>query len=338
MASAVAVAVNPQDKPWWATDEIDEEIASYIEFQMSLARAGIEGYCVPKARAIEARFDDRGSKVKRTSITPVLKLAPSPPRPRLPIPKAIKHRSWSKFGEAMEDDASSQVTTISSEEVLLERPRTLGGKVDEPATFGDPLAMLASKGDAFLMVCRTCGQKGDHWTFRCHLNNIGAKTKSCTPFYWPPRCEVCMEPVFDDVMEHWFEGGQGATIRVMNLSKDICERDLFNLLYRFGLLVHVSLAVDKDSESGRQFGIIQFGQREEAEEAISCLDGYKYKGLTLGAEWAIPMPKGADGSPMCPSCMQATENCVRVTNLYEDTGLNNLQPLPSLIWGYFQGG
>ncbi|CAO1942011.1 unnamed protein product [Urochloa humidicola] len=225
----------------------------------------------------------------------------------------------------MEDDASSQVTTTSSEEVFLERPRILGGKVDEPAIFGDPLAMLSSKGDAFLMVCRSCGEKGDHWTFRCHLNNIRAKTKSCLPFYWPPICEVCMEPVFDDVMEHWIREGHGSTIRMTNLSKDIRECDLFNLLYRFGLVVHVSLAVDKDSDSGRQFGIIQFGQREEAEEAIICLDGYK--GLTLGVEWAIPMPKRADVPPMCPSCMQATENCVRVTNLPEDIGESDIYDL-----------
>lgn len=202
-----------------------------------------------------------------------------------------------------------------------------GSKVDETTVFCDPLAMPASNGEAALMVCRTCGEKGDHRTFRCHFNNIEAKTKRRSPFNEPPICEVCMDPIDDDVVRHWEDKGHDATIRLTNLSMDIRERDLVNLLYRFGLLVDVSLALDEDSDSSRQFAIVQYGHSEEAEEAISWLDGHKYRGHILGVELAIPRPKRIDAPPMCPSCMQATKNCVRVTNLPEDTSECDLYDL-----------
>ncbi|RLN08655.1 eukaryotic translation initiation factor 3 subunit G [Panicum miliaceum] len=298
---AAAAAARPQEIPLWARVDICKEGCSDPECFL------------PRSIGIG---DDNLSKATRA----VSKLPP----PRLS--GTIERRSWSKFGEAMEEDASSQVTKSSDEEILLERPRILGSKVDETAVFCDPLDMLASNGEAALMVCRTCGEKGDHWTFRCHFNNIEAKTKRCSPFNEPPICEVCMEPI-NDLIRDWEEEGHDATIRVTNLSMDICERNLVNLLYRFGLLVDVSLAVDEDSDSSRQFAIVQYGQSEEAEEAISWLDGHKYLGHILRVELAIPRPKRTDVPPLCPSCMQATENCVRVTNLPEDTGECDLYDL-----------
>ena len=41
----------------------------------------------------------------------------------------------------------------------------------------DPLAAV-SKAGAVLMVCRTCGKKGDHWTAKCPYKDLTPPTES----------------------------------------------------------------------------------------------------------------------------------------------------------------
>ena len=72
-------------------------------------------------KTIEYRFDDEGNKVKVTTTTLVRKLA----RARL-SKRALERRSWPKFGDAAREDASSRLTMVSTEEILLEKPRAPG--------------------------------------------------------------------------------------------------------------------------------------------------------------------------------------------------------------------
>ncbi|KAG0520791.1 hypothetical protein BDA96_08G104800 [Sorghum bicolor] len=69
-------------------------------------------------KVIEYRFDDDGNKVRVTTTTRVRKLA----QPRLSR-SAIERRQWPKFRDALKEDAGSRLTMVSTEEVLLERPR-----------------------------------------------------------------------------------------------------------------------------------------------------------------------------------------------------------------------
>ncbi|OEL33910.1 hypothetical protein BAE44_0005072, partial [Dichanthelium oligosanthes] len=39
---------------------------------------------------------------------------------------AIERRQWPKFGDAVKEDAGSRLTMVSTEEILLERPRAPG--------------------------------------------------------------------------------------------------------------------------------------------------------------------------------------------------------------------
>ncbi|RWW88829.1 hypothetical protein BHE74_00002276 [Ensete ventricosum] len=64
---------------------------------------------------IEHRFDDEGNKVRVTTTT----------RARLSN-FAIERRSWPKFGDAEYEDAGARLTMVSTEEILLERPRVAG--------------------------------------------------------------------------------------------------------------------------------------------------------------------------------------------------------------------
>lgn len=72
-------------------------------------------------RVIEYKFDDDGHKVKITTTTRVRKLA----KARL-SKRAVERRNWAKFGDAVHEDVGSRLTMVSTEEILLERPRAPG--------------------------------------------------------------------------------------------------------------------------------------------------------------------------------------------------------------------
>ena len=78
--------------------------------------------------------DDDGNKVKVIITTRVRKLA----KARLSR-SAIERRQWPKFGDAVKEDAGSRLTMVSTEEILIERPRAPGL---DPSALLDPLPPL----------------------------------------------------------------------------------------------------------------------------------------------------------------------------------------------------
>ena len=72
-------------------------------------------------KVIEYRFNEDGNKVKITTTTRIRKLANA----RL-SKRAVERRSWPKFGDAVHEDVGSRLTMVSTEEILLERPRAPG--------------------------------------------------------------------------------------------------------------------------------------------------------------------------------------------------------------------
>lgn len=48
-------------------------------------------------------------------------------------------------------------------------------EVEESNAVGDPSAQLGTGG--VLMLCRTCGKKGDHWTARCPYKDLAAQSE-----------------------------------------------------------------------------------------------------------------------------------------------------------------
>lgn len=249
-------------------------------------------------KVVEYRFDDEGNKVKVTTTTRVRKLA----RARL-SKSAIERRAWPKFGDAVHEDAGSRLTMVSTEEIVLERPRAPGSKADEPSASGDPLAM-ASKGGAVLMVCRTCGKKGDHWTSKCPYKDLAPQTEALVDR--PPTADGPGAPggaVKGAYVPPSLRAGGGDrpghemrrrndenSVRVTNLSEDTREPDLLELFRTFGPVSRVYVAVDQKTGSSRGFGFVNFVHREDAEKAISKLNGYGYDNLILRVEWATPRP------------------------------------------------
>ncbi|KAJ8750630.1 hypothetical protein K2173_015811 [Erythroxylum novogranatense] len=247
-------------------------------------------------KVIEYKFNEDGNKVKITTTIRVRKLANA----RL-SKSAIERRSWPKFGDAVHEDVGSRLTMVSTEEIVLEPPRAPGSKPEETKAAGDPLAQLG-KGGAVLMVCRTCGKKGDHWTSRCPYKDLAQPSEGFIDK--PPTAETSSvasgtgkTAYVPPGMRAGAERGAGAdmrrrndenSVRVTNLSEDTQEPDLHDLFRPFGAITRVYVAMDQKTGMSRGFGFVNFVNREDAQRAINKLNGYGYDNLILKVEWATP--------------------------------------------------
>ncbi|XVE52615.1 hypothetical protein DITRI_Ditri02bG0135900 [Diplodiscus trichospermus] len=247
-------------------------------------------------KVIEYKFNEEGNKVKITTTTRVRKLG----KARL-NKRALERRNWEKFGDAVSEDVGSRLTMVSTEEILLERPRAPGTKPEEIKVTGDSLAQL-SKGGAVLMVCRTCGKKGDHWTAKCPYKDLAAPVEAFVDkpvpsetsmaasgagkgAYVPPSMRAGAERTGGSDMRRRNDEN---SVRVTNLSEDTREPDLLELFRTFGPVTRVYVAMDQKTGTSRGFGFVNFVNREDAQRAINKLNGYGYDNLILKVEWATP--------------------------------------------------
>ncbi|KAF9600857.1 hypothetical protein IFM89_013453 [Coptis chinensis] len=240
---------------------------------------------------------EEGRKVKVTTTVHTRKLA----KARL-SKAAIQRRSWDKFGEAAnKDEIGSRLTMVSTEEIILERPRAPGSKPDEGKIAGDPMSNLGKGGGAVLMVCRTCGKRGDHWTAQCPFKDLAQPPESFVDkppaseaaapssgaskgAYVPPSQRAGADRSGQDMRRRNDEN----SVRVTNLSEDTREPDLQDLFSTFGPVSRVYIAYDQKTGMSRGFGFVNFVHKGDAEKAIAKLNGYGYDNLILRVEWAAP--------------------------------------------------
>ncbi|KAI5574929.1 hypothetical protein POPTR_010G199000v4 [Populus trichocarpa] len=290
--SVVDKSAKPAKMRWGELDEEDGEDLDFLLPPKQVIGPDENGI----KKVIEYKFNDDGNKVKITTTTRVRKLA----KARL-SKRALERRNWSKFGDAIHEDVGSRLTMVSTEEILLERPRAHGAKADETKIAGDNLAQLG-KGGAVLMVCRTCGKKGDHWTSRCPYKDLAqppetfidkppatetamAATGATKGAYVPPSMRAGAERTVGSDMRRRNEEN---SVRVTNLSEDTREPDLLELFRTFGQVSRVYVAIDQKTGVSRGFGFVNFVSKEDAERAINKLNGYGYDNLILRVEWATP--------------------------------------------------
>ncbi|XP_020579447.1 eukaryotic translation initiation factor 3 subunit G-like [Phalaenopsis equestris] len=184
--------------------------------------------------------------------------------------------------------------------MLMELSQNAGSKVEEHKSSGDPLASMVKAG-AVLMVCRTCGKKGDHWTSKCPYKDLAQPTD--TYIDKPPTAETStgaagkstyvppgMRAGADRSGTEMRRRNDENSVRVTNLSEDTREPDLHELFRTFGPVSRVYVAVDQKTSVSRGFGFVNFVHREDAEKAINKLNGYGYDNLILRVEWATPRP------------------------------------------------
>ncbi|KAM7491999.1 hypothetical protein LguiA_034920 [Lonicera macranthoides] len=283
----------PASKLRWG--ELDEDDGEYLDFLPPPKQIiGPDENGIKKV--IEYKFRDDGNKVWITTPTRVRKLT------KARLGKwAIERRSWPKFGNAVHEDVGSRLTMVSTEEILLGRPRAPGSKPEESGVAGDSLAQIGKGGGAVLMVCRTCGKKGDHWTSRCPYKDLAPQMEafvdkpttldsvmasSSTKGAYVPQA---WEPGQRDLWGLTCGEGMKRTPCVSPIyQRTTREADLHELFRTFGPMSRVYVAIDQKTGVSRGFGFVNFMNKEDAERAIMKLNGYGYDNLILRVEWTTP--------------------------------------------------
>ncbi|XP_058215214.1 uncharacterized protein LOC131326442 [Rhododendron vialii] len=282
---------------WSEVEEEDDSATVDLRFLLPPPRVtGPDKNGIKKVA--EYTLNEQGHRVRVTTTTRVRKVASARVSKR-----AVERRGWAKFGDAVDEDVGSRLTMVSREEIVLERRRDSGEKAEEAKSSGDSLAQLG-KGAA-LMVCRSCGMKGDHWTARCPYPGLAHQTQLLTndtppstdavaaassssqgTSYVPPsRREGAKRSVIGSDMRR---RNDDYTIRIDNLSEDTQDSDLVDLCHPFGQVLRANVPKDYATGSGRGYGYVNFLRREDAERAINKLDGYGYDNLILRVEWSAP--------------------------------------------------
>ena len=84
-------------------------------------------------------------------------------------------------------------------------------------------------------------------------------------------------------------------IFVGNLSYSTSEDDLKAAFAAFGAVDRVSVITDRDSGQPRGFAFVEMPNRNEAESAMSALNGSELNGRKLNVNEARPKPQGGGG-------------------------------------------
>ena len=84
-------------------------------------------------------------------------------------------------------------------------------------------------------------------------------------------------------------------IYIGNLSFTTTDGDLKEAFQAFGEVSSCNIIKDKYSGQSRGFGFVEMPNKEEAEKAISMLNGKDFKGRSLKVNEAKPRTEGSGG-------------------------------------------
>lgn len=84
-------------------------------------------------------------------------------------------------------------------------------------------------------------------------------------------------------------------IFVGNLSYQTTQEDLQSVFSQYGAVERVNIVTDRMTGQARGFAFVEMTNREEAENAISVLNGSDLHGRTLNVNEARPKPEGGRG-------------------------------------------
>ncbi|XP_074364864.1 uncharacterized protein LOC141705895 isoform X2 [Apium graveolens] len=266
-------------------------------------------------KVIEYKLNHENKLVRVTTTSRVRKLVANARVSK----HVVQRRAWTKFGDALDEGVGANLTMVSTEAIFLERPAPYGTCCFLPqVAFYKLLCKLVDmlltgskveesnsttelRTGGALMVCRTCGKKGDHWSARCPYKDLNQpiETFSEKPgtsdvisangvtkaAYVPPNLRRGAERTSGSDMRRRTEEN---SVRVTNLSEDTREADLNELCRNIGPVTRTYVSTDQRTGVCRGFGFVNFLNREDAEKAIKVLNGYGYDNLILHVEWAAP--------------------------------------------------
>jgi RNA recognition motif-containing protein len=92
-----------------------------------------------------------------------------------------------------------------------------------------------------------------------------------------------------------FEDSVSMKLYVGNLPYNTSEDDLRSLFSTYGAVSSVAIITDRDTGRSKGFGFVEFGNDDEARNAISALSGQEYGGRALTVNEARPKTQGGGG-------------------------------------------
>ncbi|KAJ3135024.1 translation initiation factor eIF3 subunit g [Physocladia obscura] len=251
---------------------------------------------------IDYRRNDDGQKVKVTSTvrTTAVKIHVNP--------AIARRRTLKKFGDCKGLKAGPDTDSTSFGEKVTLKLSANAKATDLDAPNDDDAKKKAALSNTKIS-CRIC--KGDHFTAKCPFKDThqpivsttdsfreetaaGITRDSGTGKYVPPGMRGNAR---DGVRDGARMGGRDGdrddlpTVRISNLSEDVTEQDLRDLIHRFGPTARVFVAWDKDLDKCKGFGYVTFYEKMDADRCIKALNGYGYDNLILAAEIAKNKPR-----------------------------------------------
>lgn len=205
---------------------------------------------------------------------------------KVQVPRGVLERKqWRKFGKCAGLERGvlePNVTFASSEHVELELKARK--REDEPlesyANLSHPLSQLQLAAKVSVVTCQNCKKPG-HWTLKCPL-------RANLPL--PPPKPV---PNESNLMRG-SSAGPGGTgsfraaanpLHVSNFPEGTQVTDLRDLFGRFGRIVRLFLPCDKVTKLPRTKAFVTYERHEDAQEALTRLNGYGYGNMILIVEW-----------------------------------------------------
>jgi len=82
---------------------------------------------------------------------------------------------------------------------------------------------------------------------------------------------------------------------VGNLSYDMTDSDLQNLFVPHGTVQSAQVIMDRDAGRSKGFGFVEMDNGEEAQAAITALNGQEINGRSLTVNEARPRPERGSG-------------------------------------------
>ena len=205
---------------------------------------------------IEYRNNDKGEKVK------IIKTVK---RYSVPVKKyesvTNRQNTWTKFGKAT-SEGNDKVTFRSTEDVFMEPPSPKGGS-------------KTKKNESAMMKCRHCDS--NHWTRLCPtLEENKEKKLDVSETKETKGKDSSGKPYYEKKIYN--ESSKTTkTIMIQNLSKDIQEFDIHELLSSTGCHIY-KIFIPKDYQTGDSRGMA-FVDVKNIEEANSIIIKYNNMGL-----------------------------------------------------------
>ncbi|KAI6812734.1 Eukaryotic translation initiation factor 3 subunit [Hortaea werneckii] len=288
------MAANVQNTPGktdWAEDDEPELATSVPPPQITKNKDGTE-------TVVTIFINEEGKKVKRTQRIrkTVIKKRENP--------RVAERRAWPKMGPETGKPAGPRPDTTTLGENIMFRP-IMGyksGQQQETTPQEDKKAEALKK---MQIKCRICS--GDHFTTKCPFKDtmapegeaagpppdmderLGGDTAGALggggSSYVPPHLRKGGAAT-GERMGGKYERDDLATLRVTNVSEIAEEGDLRAIFERYGRVIRVFLAKDRETGRAKGFAFVSFGDRADAALACEKADGFGLHHLILKVEFA----------------------------------------------------